>query len=256
MSPIWQRSEVTLSPPARGEDLELAARLGLPVAAQRDPSAWQVVRSDTGLALCSPQAMGDLRVVIDVDSGALARRIRTSRRDEPLSRAIGLPKRQTPPSVVDATLGLGRDAMVLAHQGCQVIGLERVPALAMLVATALRRSSLGDRLSVACADATAWLRALDPAAAPDVVYLDPMFDDTGSAQVKKEMQACRALASPADDAEDLLRAARQVARQRVVVKRHPHLPPIAPDVSFRVDGNRVRFDVYLTGPAEAASRSP
>lgn len=82
-----------------------------------------------------------------------------------------------------------------------------------------------------------------------------MFDDTGSAQAK-EMQACRALASPADDAEDLLRAARQVARQRVVVKRHPHLPPIAPDVSFRVDGNRVRFDVYLTGPAEAASRSP
>lgn len=256
MSPTWQRCEVTLSPPVRGEDLQLAAACGLPVAAARDPNAWQVVRSGDGLTLCSPLAIGDLRVVVDPGAGALGRRIRTSRRDEPLARAIGLPKRQTPPAVVDATLGLGRDAMVLAHLGCPVVGLERVPALAMLVAAAVQRSALGERLRVLRTDAAPWLRALAAAQAPDVVYLDPMFDDTGSAQVKKEMQACRLLASPPDDAADLLCAARQVARQRVVVKRHPHLPPLAPDVSFRVEGNRVRFDVYLSDPAAAASRSP
>lgn len=256
MPPTWQRSEVTLAPPARGEDLELAARFGVPVAAARDTTSWQLFRSDDGLVLGSPLAMGALRIALDPDAGAFARRLRTSRRDEPLSRAVGLPKRQVPPSVVDATAGLCRDAMVLAHLGCRVVALERVPALAMLAAAALQRSPLAERLHVERAEAAAWLTALAPAAAPDVVYLDPMFDATGSAQVKKDMQACRALAGPADDAAALLRAARLVARQRVVVKRHPHLPPLADDVSFRVEGTRVRFDVYLTETSAAPSRSP
>lgn len=256
MSPIWQRCEVTLAPGSRGEDLDLAARFGVPLAAARDPTCWQLVRSERSLDLRSPDAMGDLRVSLDLGSGPLLRRLRSSRRDEPLARAIGLPNRQDPPTVVDATMGLARDAMVLAQLGCRVVGLERVPALAMLVAAALRDAPFADRLRIEHAAAEPWLRALDAAAAPDVVYLDPMFDETGSAQVKKEMQACRALAGAPDDAASLLQAARQVARQRVVVKRHPHLPALADDVSFRVEGKRVRFDVYLTAPVGAPARSP
>lgn len=200
--------------------------------------------------------MGDLRVALDPGTGAFLRRLRTSRRDDPLARAVGLPKRHEPPSVVDATVGLAKDAMVLAYLGCRVIGLERVPALAMLVTAALRTTSLADRLRIERAEAEPWLRALEASAAPDVVYLDPMFDETGSAQVKKDMQACRALAGPPRDQQALLHTARQVARERVVVKRHPHLPPLADDVSFRTPGKRVRFDVYLTGPGAGASRSP
>jgi 16S rRNA (guanine1516-N2)-methyltransferase len=226
----------------------------VPVAATRDASVWQLLRSDGRLVLCSPLAMGALQIRIDPDSGPFARRLRSSRRDEPLSRAVGLPKRQVAPSVVDATAGLCRDAMVLAHLGCRVIGLERVPALVMLAAAALQRSPLRQRLQVERADATGWLLTQPAAAAADVVYLDPMFDETGSAQVKKDMQACRALAGPAADTAELLRAARQFAGQRVVVKRHSHQPPIAEDVSFRVDGKRVRFDVYLSDPAAAPPR--
>lgn len=248
MPPTWQRSEVTLAQPARGEDLQLALRFGVPVVDQRDPTCWQLVRSDAGLELRSPHAMGDLRVVVETGSGPLARRLRGARRDDPLARAIGLPKRHDGATVVDATAGLARDAMVLAQLGCRVVALERIPALAMLVANALQGSPMADRLRLERTEAEPWLRALAPGDAPDVVYLDPMFDEPGSAQVKKDMQACRALAGPADDAAHLLQTARQVARQRVVVKRHPHLPPLAPDVSFRVDGNRVRFDVYVRPP--------
>lgn len=251
MAPSWQRCEVTLSAPATPDDRALAADFGVPVAAARDPTVWQLVRCDGALTLCAPLAMGDLRIVIDPTAGAFARRLRTSRRDEPLGRAMGLPKRQTPPTVVDATAGLGRDAMVLAQLGCRVVALERAPALAMLVAAAIQRSPLADRLRIERAEASAWLAALPAEAAPDVVYLDPMFDEPGRAQVKKDMQACRALVGPAEDAAALLQVARRVARQRVVVKRHPHLPPLAEDVSFGVDGKRVRFDVYLTGAPAA-----
>ena len=44
----------------------------------------------------------------------------------------------------------------------------------------------------------------------------------------------------------LLRIARTVATERVVVKRHPHHAPLADAPSHTVPSGRVRFDVYLT----------
>ncbi len=161
-----------------------------------------------------------------------------------------MPRQKVPPTVVDATAGLCRDAMVLAHLGCQVTAIERLPALAMLAGNAIANAGLADRLRILAADAVVWLRALPPDQAPAVVYLDPMFAEEGRAQVKKDMQVCRALAGPPDPPEALFAAARAVARERVVVKRHPNLPPLAEGVSFTVGGERVRFDVYLRPAAD------
>lgn len=134
--------------------------------------------------------------------------------------------------------------MVLAHLGCTVIAVERVPALCVLLKLAI--NDLGAEIEVVMADASHWLGQLPPDQAPDVVLLDPMFSQRGQSQVKKEMQACRALASQPVDEADLLAKARQAAKDRVVVKRHLRNDPIAPDVSHSVQGARVRFDVYLT----------
>ena len=178
----------------------------------------------------------------------MARRLCNSRRDEPLPRAIGLARRTAPPSVVDATAGLCRDAMVLSHLGCEVEALERIPALVMLALDAIEHSALAARLRVVATDAVPWLHGLTQEQRPAVVYLDPMFSESGSAQVKKDMQVCRALAGPPDDPLPLFLAARRAARERVVVKRHRDLAPIADGVSFAVKGSRVRFDVYLAAP--------
>jgi 16S rRNA (guanine1516-N2)-methyltransferase len=177
--------------------------------------------------------------------GPLAQRLRSARKTDALPRALGMPRRPTPPTVVDATAGLCRDAMVLARLGCQVTAIERIPALAMLAAALLEGSELGTRLTIQTGDAEVWLAGLSPEQAPAVVYLDPMFAEGGKAQVKKDMQICRALAGPPDDLTGLFAVAKSVATERVVVKRHPDLPPLAPGVSFTVDGERVRFDVYL-----------
>lgn len=246
MPPSWESPEVTLAPPVLGGDAERAARCGLRVAATVDPTSWQLSRTPLGMRLRSPAAMGNSSLELSLVQGALARRLRSTRADEPLPRAIGLTRRQAAPSVVDATAGLCRDALVLAHLGCRVTAIERVGALAFLVEGAIGDTPLADRLRLVVADSTAWLRALPPDASPDVVYLDPMFDDTGSAQVKKDMQLCRALAGPPGDVDALFAAARARANARVVVKRHRDAAPVAEDVSFAVAGERVRFDVYVT----------
>lgn len=251
MPPSWERPEVTLAPSPRGEDLELAARCAIRTATTRDPTSWQLVRTGLALSLCSPAAMGNLRFELSLSTGPFARRLRTSRPDEPLPRAIGLPRRHEPPSVVDATAGLCRDAMVLAHLGCHVTGLERVPAFVMLARDAIAHSQLRARLEVIVVEATEWLARLPSTEAPDVVYIDPMFTDEGRAQVKKDMQVCRALAGPPMEPEALFAAARRVAGERIVVKRHPDAPPLAADASFSVAGERVRFDVYLMDRARA-----
>ncbi|MFK7742466.1 MAG: class I SAM-dependent methyltransferase [Planctomycetota bacterium] len=177
----------------------------------------------------------------------MARRLRTARRTDPLPRAAGMHRRKGL-SIVDATAGLGRDAFALAHLGASLIAIERIPELAFLLH--LASSESGNILDVIHGEAAPWLRQLAPELRPDVVYLDPMFAEAGRAQVKKEMQACRELAGAPVDASDLLVTAREVARDRVVVKRHPHHEPLAADVSHTVGSERVRFDVYLTKATE------
>jgi len=227
-------------------DVTNAHAFGVRVSSERDTSTWQLVRAPDRMNLCSPAGPGAIALALELGNGPLARRIRQSRRDEPLPRAVGLHRTGDPPHVVDATAGLCRDAMVLAHFGCRVTAIERIPALAFLAHDAIHGSWLASHLTIVCRDSLQFLSGLEGGDRPQVVYLDPMFEQHGSAQVKKDMQVCRALAGPTPDAAELHRAAMAAASERVVVKREAKAPPLAPGVSFAVDGERVRFDVYLT----------
>ena len=218
------------------------------MAACRIDTSWQLVRSPDRMTLCGPAGRDRLTVDLNLANGPLARRLRSSRRDEPLPRAVGLHRREHTPTVFDATAGLCRDAMVLAHLGCRVTAMERVPALAFLAHDAIAGSWLAPRLCVLAGDSLSHLRTWTAAPRPEVVYLDPMFETHGASQVKKDMQACRLLAGPPDAGEDLLAAALAVATERVVVKRELRAAPLSSDPSFAVPGERVRFDVYLVAP--------
>lgn len=164
-----------------------------------------------------------------------------------LARACGVRKGKPPPRVIDATAGLGRDAHTLAALGCPVTAIERNPAAFALLRDALDRAA-DDPATVnigLLAGEAADLLARLPRA--DVVYLDPMFPDTGrTALSRKEMQYFQAITEPGDDAV-LFQAALASGAHRVVVKRPKVAPPLAPtrkvDVVFK--GGSVRFDVYL-----------
>ncbi len=102
---------------------------------------------------------------------------------DPLVSAAGL---RHGDRVLDATLGLGGDALVAAHAtGAEVIGLEADGLLAAFTAAGLRRASgpAGEparRIEVVRADHRQYLRA-QPDGSFDVVLLDPMFRRAGDA---------------------------------------------------------------------------
>lgn len=166
----------------------------------------------------------------------------------------------TAPRALDATAGLGEDALLLAAAGFQVDLFERDETIAALLADGLRRAATDGRLAHIVAnmhltrsDSLEALRraasdisgAPDAAGAYDVIYLDPMFPArTKSASVKKKFQLLHHLEAPCDEEEALLRAAIDAKARKVVVKRPakgPALAGIKP--SYTIAGKAIRYDV-------------
>ena len=124
-------------------------------------------------------------------------------------------------SVLDATLGLGGDALVAAHAtGAPVVGLEKDPVIAAFTQAALRRlpkhgRDPGRLVHVVRADHRAWLE--DQAARSfDVVLLDPMFRRAADSGPLFELLRAHAEHAPLEI--ETLHHAQRVARRGVLVK--------------------------------------
>ena len=165
-----------------------------------------------------------------------------------------------PPTAVDATAGLGEDALLLAAAGFAVTLCERDAVICALLRDALARAAQVPefaptvaRMRVHEGDSVRYLEGLaveGPARAPDVVYLDPMFPARRkSAAVKKKFQLLHRLEAPCADPERLLAAARAAHPRKIVVKR-PLKGPALADVrpSHALAGKAVRFDVLVCPP--------
>ncbi|UTV27685.1 class I SAM-dependent methyltransferase [Photobacterium atrarenae] len=197
-------------------------------------------------------------VFVDLAGGAAAHRRKFGGgRGQAIAKAVGL-KGGVTPTVVDGTAGLGRDAFVLASLGCRVHMVERNPVVAALLEDGLHRAQqdpeigswVCERLSLSHAssqDALAMLAQDPDFAAPDVVYLDPMYPHKKkSALVKKEMRVFQTLVGADDDADALLAPALALAAKRVVVKRPDYAEYLAGQApSTVIETKKNRFDVYV-----------
>lgn len=170
---------------------------------------------------------------------------------ELLLKAIG--GRRAGLSVLDATAGLGRDSFLLADYGAVVQMCERHPVVSAMLEDGLRRGrdiiEVAEplaRMTLIPVPALDHLATLEGETRPDIVYMDPMFPESGkSALVKKEMRLFHHLVGKDDDADALLEVALEKARHRVVVKRPPKAPVLAGrPPQFSVNGKAVRFDIY------------
>lgn len=190
------------------------------------------------------------------------RQMRAAQSREDLVRALGRLPRGS--QVLDATAGLGRDAMVLAAWGFEVVALERHPLLAALLEDAMQRARQDEQLRETIEhielqpdDAQAWLSR--HARVFDAAVFDPMFPPRRKdALVKKEMRVLHCLlgAQADDDAPHTLERLLQHVRKCVVVKRPLHAPDIGTlEPAHRVLGRSTRFDVYLP-KIPASSPSP
>ncbi len=191
--------------------------------------------------------------------GQLARLKRANHKNELIARAC---QTERQPLIIDATAGLGHDALLLAVLGANVVLVERHPVLFALLTDAHRTASqcaelaaAMQRISLVHDDSSHYLASQAQAnKMVDVVYLDPMFPKGGhkqakkQAQVKKEMQILHQLLpdnGTMDLGENLLPLARQIGI-RVVVKRPRHAPTLTNDIPHNQWlGDACRFDGYF-----------
>ena len=148
--------------------------------------------------------------------------------------------------IIDATAGLGRDALILSSLVERVILIERVPWVSALLEDGLKNSrKLLPYLSstqVICCDSKKYL--LNLKTKPDAIYLDPMFEKMGKSKAKREIQALRDLTIQSNE-EELLEVALKTAKDRVVVKRHKKVKSLSGlKPTFSLTGRVVRYDVY------------
>jgi len=167
-------------------------------------------------------------------------------RAHPLLHAVSPQDRPPVKSILDATLGLAKDAIQLGGiLGAQITGLECVPVLTCLAEDGLKRLAKQERawaaaasqIVVHCTEATAWLKA-QSAESFDAVYLDPMFEYKLNAPPGISLLRQLVMAQPLSI--ELLNEAIRVARERVVVKVPKETYPreYGPDPSL---WNRVLF---------------
>jgi len=205
---------------------EAASRHGLPSVARRGRSLASVAGACGAEALL---VLGARRAALFMDGaerpwspGMGELRLKRLRSGERTTRDAFLDAAGLRPgdAVLDATLGLGMDALVAAEvvgPGGRVLGVEASPALAALVAEGLLRhpSDAARRIEIVAADAAEVLARAAPRSF-DVVVFDPMFREPRPGA--PGFDVVRRLADPRPLAPELLARARIVARRWVVVK--------------------------------------
>ena len=185
---------------------------------------------------------------------------------ELLVRAARLKDMSGTPTLIDATAGMGEDSLLLAAAGFNVILYEYNPVIAALLKDSLLRAAripelanAVSRMSVAEGDSAEYMRTLRSAAhedsspssvndrLPDVIYLDPMFPESGkNALIKKKFQLLRQLELPCSNEEELLEAAVAAGPHKIVIKRPikgPYLAGRKP--SYSIEGKAVRYDCLI-----------
>ena len=189
-------------------------------------------------------------LVIDFEQVAVRQRLlRGGRQKEAVARAVmaGLPDGAL---VFDATAGLGRESMILAHAGANVWSFERQLPIWCILHDGLLRAGRSRfyPFPVPRLHPLGTIKDYRGAERPEVIYYDPMFPErAGSAQVKKDMHIFQEVIGADCDNEDFLRAALTLATRRVVVKRPDYAPPLSYpgiELSYSVDGGQCRFDCY------------
>lgn len=224
-----------------------ADRAGAPAGASGGlPAGLALRRDDEGLALVGEG------MVLRADFTHMLPRLRPDRLGRELLVKAARVRGVAEPHAVDATAGLGEDALLLAAAGFTVTLFEKDPVIAALLRDALERSAAMPELAGVVArmelreeDSTEALLGL--ATAPDVVFLDPMFPErTKSAAVKKKFQLLHRLERPCEDEKRLLDAALAARPRKVVIKRPPKgllLAQVKP--SYQLSGKAVRYDVLV-----------
>ncbi len=183
-------------------------------------------------------------------------RIKRSPQEKDLLRtALGKTKKL---KILDATAGLCRDALRMAHWGHTVCACERDPSLAQLLLQCFEEAKSDpfyskwiQRLLVVSTSTEEFLLT-HPDAAFDVVVIDAMFpDEKRKGLPKKNIQELKALLkNDKDNAEEIFsfcwKYTWALPPKKILVKRPLKAPPFKGiKASHEYKGRSHRWDLYL-----------
>ena len=171
---------------------------------------------------------------------------------ELLVKAAKLKGFQGVPTAIDATAGLGEDALLLSAAGFSVKLYERDIVIAALLRDALQRAVEVPELTeivgrMRLIEGDSMTKMLQLETPPDVILLDPMFPARQkSGLIKKKFQLLQQLEQPCSDEEELLQAALTIHPRKVIIKRPlkgAYLADRKPDFSLK--GKTIRYDCIV-----------
>lgn len=223
----------------------LSERTGIPLLKEAASGFCLHRRADGFLELYS-LSNAKLKITVDFASGDFMHRLKTSGKNQPLTKAIGLSKGIS--NVLDATGGLGCDAMILASQGLNITLCERHPLIALLLENGLEQAGkhceFVSRVHLKMQDASDFLNESDEN--PQAIYLDPMYPVKQKSSLPgKHMQILEALVGADSDQTELFHLALKKATDRVVVKR-PKSAKAWGTPTHSYTGTTTRYDMYKT----------
>ncbi|MGT2666101.1 class I SAM-dependent methyltransferase [Streptococcus rifensis] len=140
---------------------------------------------------------------------------------DPLLELLG----PSPCQILDTTMGLASDSIVMAYAGHQVTALESDPLIHLIVSLGLKRFVTGNDqidhamrcIKTQCVDSLAFLKVA-PDKSVDVIYCDPMFSE--NITESENLSGLASLANPARMTSEFLAEAKRVARQKIILKAH------------------------------------
>ncbi len=146
-------------------------------------------------------------------------RIKSGR--DPLLELVG----EQPKTVLDCTMGLASDSLVLASGGHRITALESSFWPHFIVSHGLQTTDTGNTqlnqamrsIQTVCTDSLIYLKT-QLSKSVDVVYFDPMFSE--DIKESQNLIGITALANPARLTAEVVEEAKRVAREKIILKAH------------------------------------
>ena len=140
---------------------------------------------------------------------------------DPLIDLVGSDKR----FILDTTMGLASDSIVLSFAGHEVLALESQPVIHTIVARGLQSFDTGNsvinqamrRIRTRCINSLTFLKN-QPDQSFDIIYCDPMFSE--SITESENLSGLKPLANYQAFSEDFLAECKRVAREKIILKAH------------------------------------
>lgn len=131
---------------------------------------------------------------------------------------------KSPKTILDTTMGLASDSLVMAAVGNQVTALESQDVIFQVVSLGLASYQTDKQLEKAMrsikaikSDSLSFLKAQADNSF-DIIYADPMFSET--IKESENLEAIKPLANGSRLTEEWLNEAKRVAKERIIIKAH------------------------------------